>query len=336
MYIFDWAQIKVLNLKRAANIAQLYSSYYYSRWTKKVRLSGYPAVLSIEPTSFCNLKCPQCPTGLGTLNRPDGYMDVDLFRSIIDDMGEYLTTVQFFFQGEPFMHKQLPEMIGYAKSKNIYTLTSTNGHFLSQNTVDAILDSGLDAIVVGLDGVSPEVYRSYRRNGKFDTVVKGIKRLIESRNNRKLKHPKTILQFIVFKSNENQVDAVRNFGKELDFDKVLIKTAQIYPETDVDDFLPDNAVYSRYEKSEGNLKIKSSVPDHCKRVWTNAVFTWDGVLASCCFDKDGKHAFGTWNGSSFSDLWRSEKSMEFRKQIFADRSAIPMCRNCTEGIKEFK
>jgi len=342
MYIFDSAQLKIINPKRAFNIVKLYSSYYYSRFTKQVWLAGYPAVLSIEPTSLCNLKCPQCPTGLGTLNRQDGYMDMQTYRSIVDELGDYLTTIQFFFQGEPFMHKNLPEMISYAKSKNIYTLTSTNGHYLSEKSVNAILDSGLDTIVVGLDGVSPEVYKFYRRNGKFDLVVQGIKRLISERNKRGLKHPKTVLQFIVFKSNENQVDDVKKFGKELNFDKVVIKTAQIYPESNIDDFLPEDPTLTRYKKENGTIRVNGSIPNHCKRVWTQAVFTWDGVLASCCFDKDAGHAFGKWKPepgegvNPFFKIWKSEKGIQFRKQILKNRSEIPMCGNCTEGIKEFR
>ena len=335
MYVFDWAQFKVLNFKRVWNITKLFSSYYASRWTKHVRLSGFPVVLSVEPTSYCNLKCPQCPTGMGTLSRSAGYMDFDVYCSIIDELGDYLTNVQLFFQGEPFMHKQLPQMIRYARQKNIYTLTSTNGHFLNAKTVDAILDSGLNALVIGLEGVSPEVYRFYRQNGKFDTVVQGIKHLIAVRNKRKLKHPKICLQFIVMKSNQDQVDAVKRFGRELNVDNVVIKTAQIYPDTNIDDFLPDEPALSRYKKVDGKLQLNVSVPNHCKRVWTTAVITWDGTLASCCFDKDAEHSFGIWNGMQFYELWRSERAMQFRRQILKDRSAIPMCSNCTEGIREF-
>ncbi len=291
--------------------------------------------MSIEPTSICNLKCPQCPTGMGILKRPAGYLDMDLYRSIIDQLGSTATTVQLFFQGEPFLHKQLPEMISYAKSKKLYTVTSTNGHFLDQATVDAVVQAELDTLVIGLDGISPEVYKFYRRNGNFDTAVKGIERLIAERNNAGKKHPKICLQFIVFKSNEDQIEDVKRFGKELGVDKVVIKTGQIYADTDVNEYLPLNPRYTRYVNDNGTIRLKNSVPNFCKRIWTNAVFTWDGTLASCCFDKDAEYAFGTWNGKSFNDMWRSKQSRDFRKQVLKNRSAIPMCSNCTEGIKEW-
>ena len=335
MYIFDRKQLYSLTPKRVWNIIKIVSSYYLSRVTKRPWVSGYPPVLSIEPTSLCNLKCPQCPTGMGTLNRPGGYLDFDLYRSIIDELGEYATTVQLFFQGEPFMHKQLPDMIGYAKKKNIYTVTSTNGHFLNEKIVKSVLQSELDTIVVGLDGVSPEVYRSYRRGGNLETAVKGMENLISERNRTGGENPKVCLQFIVFRSNEDQIEAVKEFGKKLGVDKVLIKSGQIYPETDFNEYLPDNPRYSRYIRDKETIRLKTSVPNHCKRIWTNAVFTWDGTMASCCFDKDTEHAFGKWNGNSFKELWRSEKGMQFRKQVLADRTAIPMCSNCTEGTKEW-
>jgi len=335
MSTFDQAQLKAYTPKRVWNICKVMLSYYLSNITKRLWIAGYPAVLSIEPTNYCNLKCPQCPTGLGTLSRPQGYMQVDLFTSIIDAVADYVTFVQFFFQGEPFLHKNLLQMIRYVKDKNIYTITSTNGHFLSGETIDDIFKSGLDALIVGMDGVTPDVYGSYRQNGNFDAVVNGIKNLVTERTKRGLKHPKIYLQFIVLKGNENQVETAKAFGESLKADKILIKSAHIYPEMNPGDFLPENEKYSRYTWKNGKLTLKTEIPNRCRRIWTTAVFTWDGRLASCCFDKDAKHSFGTWNDSDFLNIWKSEISNRFRRQILLNRKKIPMCTNCTEGLKEF-
>ncbi|MFC1477085.1 radical SAM/SPASM domain-containing protein [candidate division KSB1 bacterium] len=332
----DPAQLRSLTARRIWNLCKVAASYYTSRLTKRAWVSGYPVVLSIEPTSLCNLTCPQCPTGAGRLDRPQGYLSFDLYREMLDDIGPYLTHIQFFFQGEPFMHKQLPEMIRYAKDKNIYTITSTNGHFLTESTIRKILDAGLDVLIAGLDGVTPDVYLNYRKNGKFDKVVSGLQQLIKIRGQKKLNHPKVYLQFLVMKHNEDQIDAVRTFGRELNVDRVLIKTAQIYPDMEPSDFLPADKRYSRYDLKDGKLVMNVPLPDYCRRLWTNAVFTWDGKLASCCFDKNAEHNFGIWNGRPFGELWKSDESMKFRRQVLRDRKSIEICSNCTEGIKEFR
>ncbi len=336
MYPVEIAQIKTLSFKKFLNLLKVFGSYTVSNILRKPYVAGYPHVLTIEPTSLCNLKCPQCPTGISSLDRDEGYMDTALYREILDEIGDYLTGIQLFFQGEPFMHKKIYDMIKIARDKNIYTISSTNGHFLSHKNIDMLLDSGLNAIIIGLDGVSQDVYEKYRKNGNYDKVLSGIKELISAKEKQKLNTPGIYLQFIVFKSNEDQIGLVKQLGKDLGVDRVLIKSAQVYPDTPSEDYLPENDRYSRYKKTKEGLVLKNRIPNMCKRVWTTGVFTWDGKMASCCFDKDAAHSFGTWGDKSFMQLWKSKDAYEMRHKILKNRKSIDMCRNCTEGLKEFR
>jgi len=338
MYVFDWEQIKVISTRRVWNGVRVLGSYYLSVLMRTAFVSGYPLVLSIEPTNYCNLKCPQCPTGMGILNRPQGYMSFAVFRQIIDAMSDYLVTAQFFFQGEPLLNTHLPEMIEYAKRKNIYTITSTNGQLLTESLTSTLCESGVDAIIIGIDGADAKIYQSYRRGGSFEAVIEGILRLQQWKKQHKQKHPKLCLQFIALKNNEQHIPAIKQLGNELGADKVLIKTAQIYNKSSiarVDEFLPDNPSLSRYVKTSDGIRLKSRIPNRCRRLWTNAVYTWDGRLVSCCFDKDAEYTFGICDGTPFQSLWKSSYAVQFRRQILKNRSVIPMCTNCTEGIREF-
>ncbi|MFC1513378.1 radical SAM/SPASM domain-containing protein [candidate division KSB1 bacterium] len=290
-------------------------------------------IFSFEPTNNCNLKCPQCPTGMGILKRRTGYMDLSLYRSIINSISDSASAVQLFFQGEPFLQKDLPEMIRYADEKKLYTITSTNGHFLSEETVKSIFASNLKVLVIGLDGIDSETYEKYRKNGDFNKVIKGIELLIRKKTAGKTEYPKIVLQFLVFKNNEKQIDKIREFGKNIGADKVLIKSAQIYEQTDVDDFLPENSVYSRYKNDSGSISLKTDIPNHCKRLWTTSVLTWDGITTPCCFDKDAEYAFGDLTKTELDSVWNGESAKHFRKKILADRTGIPMCNNCIEGLK---
>ena len=120
-----------LTLRRAFNGLKVLSSYHLSKWTKKSIQWGYPVSISFEPTTSCNLRCPECPSGLRAFSRPTGMLKKDFFRETIDQLHKDLTYLVFYFQGEPYLNPDFLEMVQYASSKKIYTATSTNAHDLN-------------------------------------------------------------------------------------------------------------------------------------------------------------------------------------------------------------
>ena len=125
------AILKKLTLKKVWNLVHLKTSFWISRVSKKSKLKGKPFALSIEPTTACNLGCPECPSGLKQFSRPTGNLKQGTNKKIIDELAPYLSYINFYFQGEPFINPNFLEMVDYAASKNIYTATSTNAHFLT-------------------------------------------------------------------------------------------------------------------------------------------------------------------------------------------------------------
>src|SRR5688500_16017565 len=117
-----------LNASRATNAAQILGSYYYSQWKRIPSIKGLPISIAIEPTTSCNLRCPECPSGLRSFTRPTGLVSKDLFQRVIDELAPTLNYLTFYFQGEPYLHPQFLDMVRYASSKGIYTSTSTNAH----------------------------------------------------------------------------------------------------------------------------------------------------------------------------------------------------------------
>ena len=114
--------------RRLYNATGIVASYYYSRLTGKASIKGLPISISFEPTTSCNLRCPECPSGLRSFTRPTGMLENDLFKKTIDELYKTLWYLVFYFQGEPYLHPQFLEMVKYAASKKIYTATSTNAH----------------------------------------------------------------------------------------------------------------------------------------------------------------------------------------------------------------
>jgi len=317
---------------RLTNGARIWSSYQYSRLRGRPVINGMPLSVSIEPTTSCNLRCPECPSGLRSFTRPTGMLADGLFRSAIDQLASTLNYLTFYFQGEPYLHPSFLNMVSYAGSKGIYTATSTNGHYLRDETARATVESGLDRLIISIDGTTQDTYESYRIGGTLEKVLEGASRVTHYKKKMRASTPHVMFQFLVVKPNEHQIDEARMLARKLGVDELVLKTAQIYNYEQGSDLIPDDPRYSRYRrKDNGTYEIKSSFHNECWRMWQGCVITWDGKVLPCCFDKDGAYAMGDLRKTSFRDIWYGEKYNEFRQSLFRSRSEIEMCRNCTSA-----
>lgn len=295
-------------------------------------IHGLPISLSFEPTTSCNLRCPECPSGLRSFTRPTGMLDEELFRKVIDEVAPTLSYLIFYFQGEPYLHPSFTEMVHYASQRGIYTATSTNAHYLDEKNARKTIESGLDRLIISIDGTTQEAYSSYRAGGRLDKVMEGTRTMLRLRKELRSATPHIVFQFLVVKPNEHQVPEVFRLAKELGVDDVWLKTAQIYDYQKGSPLIPVNDHYSRYRKNpDGSYSIKNQLLDHCWKMWHSSVITWDGRVVPCCFDKDAHHVMGNAGAQSFREIWSSSAYNAFRASLLTSRSEIEMCRNCTEG-----
>lgn len=323
-----------LTFRRAWNATRVLSSYYLSKWTKKPIQWGLPISISFEPTTSCNLRCPECPSGLRAFTRSTGMLQKGFFTETIDQLSKDLLYLIFYFQGEPYLNPNFLEMVQYASQKNIYTATSTNAHYLDDDKARKTIESGLDRLIISIDGTTQEVYRQYRVGGNLDKVVVGASNIVKWKKKLKSKTPFVIFQFLVVKPNEHQVDDVKKLAKEIGVDDVWFKTAQIYDyRNDPNHLIPSADKYSRYRKKGNTYEFKGKLANHCWRLWHDPVITWDGLVAPCCFDKDAKHKMGDLKKKSFKEIWKNGEYTKFRTQILKGRKNIDICANCSEGTK---
>ncbi len=279
------------------------------------------------------MKCPECPSGLGSLTRPLGLMKTEFFQKLVDEISVKGFYLQLFFQGEPYINKNLPYMIRYAQEKNMYVSVSTNGHFINKDNADKILEAAPDKIIYSIDGLDEESYQNYRVGGTFAQADEGLKALTQRKKYLGLKKPFVELQFIVMKQNEHLLDKVLEYGTESGVDKVVFKTMQVSSYRNALNFLPVNEKYRRYEVGSDTFKVKGKLKNKCFALWRTSVITWDGRVVPCCFDKDAAFELGMLNGHGFSSVWNSDKYTAFRQNILANRQGMDMCSNCTEGMR---
>ena len=339
MVYFNWNDsvnlLSKLTFRRLWNAAMVYGSYQVSRFTGKPIQWGMPISVSFEPTTSCNLRCPECPSGLRAFTRPTGMLNNDFFSRTINDLHKELLYLIFYFQGEPYLNPDFLKMVQFAHQKGIYTATSTNAHYLTDEKARETVESGLDRLIISIDGTTQDVYEQYRVGGQLNKVLEGTQRIVNWKKKLKSRTPFIFFQFLVVKPNEHQLDDIRKIGKEIGVDQVRFKTAQVYDyENDPHQLIPTIDKYSRYKQdAAGKRQVKSGLRNQCWKLWHANVITWDGLVVPCCFDKDATHRLGNLQTQSFREIWQSEAYRDFRNQLTNGRKNIDICSNCSEGLK---
>jgi len=330
--------ISKLSVPRLLNGIKVLTSFYVSRITGKPIQWGLPVSISFEPTTSCNLRCPECPSGLRAFSRPTGMLEKDFFKETIDDIHRHLLYLIFYFQGEPYLNPAFLDMVKYASSKKIYTATSTNAHYLNDDNAKKTVESGLDRLIISIDGTTQDTYKQYRVGGQLDKVLEGAKNIIKWRKELNSKTPFVFFQFLVVKHNEHQIEEIKKMAKEIGVDEVRFKTAQVYDyKKDPNQLIPTIDKYSRYKKNADNNYVpKNKLANRCWKLWHANVITWDGLVVPCCFDKDATHQLGNLKNESFKNIWYNSNYKQFRAELMKSRKNIDICANCSEGTSVWK
>lgn len=323
---------------RVWNGLKVLSSFYVSKILDKPIQWGYPVSISFEPTTSCNLRCPECPSGLRAFTRPTGMLEKDFFTETIDDLHRELLYLIFYFQGEPYLNTSFLDMVKYASDKGIYTATSTNAHYLTDEAAKKTVESGLDRLIISIDGTTQEAYKQYRVGGNLDKVLEGAKNIVKWKKELNSKTPFVFFQFLVVRHNEHQIEDIKRLAKEIGVDEVRFKSAQVYDyENDPNKLIPVNEKYSRYKRNkDGSFKAKNKFANRCWKLWHANVITWDGLVVPCCFDKDAMHRLGNLKNESFKKIWQNDNYKQFRSELMKSRKNIDICANCSEGESVWK
>lgn len=335
---FYWQDIRTfgraLTARRAWNALLVWLSYHLTRRRGKPLVWGRPFAVSVEPTTACNLRCPECPSGLRSFTRPTGNLQGPLYERVLEELSPTLLFLTLYFQGEPYIHPRFLEMVREARARRIYTITSTNGHFLDDERARATVECGLSRLIISVDGTTQDTYEAYRVNGDLDQVLDGARRLVRWKKALRSATPHIVFQFLVVAPNEHQIPEIRRLAREIGVDEVKLKTAQVYDYRHGHPLIPADLRYSRYlPQGDGTWAPRHSLTNHCWKMWHSCVITWDGKVVPCCFDKDAAHPLGDLQQAAFGEIWQGEDYHAFRQTLLRGRSHIDICTNCTEGCK---
>ena len=326
---------RALTLPRVVNAAGAVGGFLASAITKKNFVWGMPPVLTVEPTNICNLRCPLCVTGNGSMARPKGRMDFPTFQRLIDELGNKIIYVILFQQGEPYINHHFLDFVAYAKARRLYVTTSTNAHYFDLETCRRTVESGIDTMIVSVDGATQESYAKYRVGGNLEKVLDGIRHLVAAKKTARRKTPYIYLQFLIFRHNEHEIPVMEKLARSLGVDRFLKKNVQVETLAEAREWLPREERYRRYQLNEDNFVVKSG-QGVCPRPWLSTMVNWDGTVVPCCFDKNGKHTTGDMQQSeSFVKIWNALEYHNFRQEMLSRRDGIDICKNCNQGLRVF-
>lgn len=296
-------------------------------------ISGYPYWLTIDPANFCTLRCPFCPTGQGRGSRAKGVLSWDNFKRVMDELGTYLIHIDFCNWGEPLLNKDIYKMVKYAKQYDIDTKIDSNFNHFSEKDAEEMILSGLDKLIVSLDGTTPETYSKYRIGGDFHKVMAHLKVLVKKRKEMDKSNPYISWQFLVFRHNEHEIEEVKRIGKDIGVDHIGITKAFIGNK----DWIPLNEEYSNYKKEEIKDDFTSQyfnlpLDRICNWPWEAITINPNGSVSVCCSVEDEKDDFGNIFKTSFQDIWNNDKYRQARRfikdRIKPEKEVSNICIGC--------
>lgn len=312
-------------LSRAGNRVRRYARMGGMVWRyAQYRLGGprplaYPHRMYLESTNACNLRCVMCPTGLGLSQRHKGYLDWELFRQIVDEMAPHVSMTTLHIWGEPLLHQRIVDMIAYCRRYGLHAEISTNAVLLTPELGRAIVEAGLGAIYLCMDGTTPETYERVRREASFERTRENILCFLELRSRAGERGPRTKLQIIELAPTLEQIAEFKRVWQVPGVDQINVKAFDSWGDqvSDISALRPT-----------GHRELPTRY--HCPNLWYHAHIYWDGTLVCCDRDYGAEYPLGN-VANGVMKAWRGPEMARLRlKHLNQDLEDVPSCSKCVE------
>jgi len=260
-----------------------------------------PTRVRIEASSFCQLRCPSCPTTTRAIDPHvgRGMLDPEAFRRFLEQHPG-VRTVELSNYGEPFLNPHLARLLEIAAAHDV-TSSIDNGANLNNarpEMLEAIVRHGVQTLRVSIDGATQETYERYRVRGDLARVLDNIRLINDWKNRLASKTPHLIWQMILFEHNRHEVNAARALAKSLsmEFALKLSWDEELAPRDyggDLAESLGLKAVTrSDFEQQTG----KAYLTRICHQLWLEPAVNWDGKMLGCC-----RNFWGDFGANVFRD-----------------------------------
>ena len=300
-------------------LAQMAAGY----WKRSLKPGYMPIRMWVEPTNSCNLKCVMCPQSCEDIKFRRGFMELSLFKKIIDEAKDFVYDMNLHHSGESLLHPDIIEMVGYAKDAGIYTRMHTNATRLDEEKAKGILDAGLDFLSFSFDGYEKKTYEEIRRGANFEQTLENILRFLRVKKERGLERPFTVFEVIDFtarpgtpasllKETPEQQEFQTQFD-DLPLDKFVLKA-------------PHN--WAGTHDTEGN-PLHPEKFCACTFPWYAMVVFWNGNVSPCPQDFYNNLCLGNVKESTIREVWHGEQAVRLRQKMKTkDYRDLNPCATC--------
>ncbi len=262
-------------------------------------------------------------------------MDLQTFKNLVDDVGEYVLWMDLYNRGEPLLNRNIFEMISYCSSRNVATRMSSNLNLLDDSGAERMVQNGLDYLVVAMDGANQDTYARYRVRGDLRVVVENVRRVVYWKHKLGSLTPRITLRVLLTRYNEHELPDIRRIASELSVDNLLFfpMFVDAAKKENIEEWLPRDENKSWYDYSEGSNSLSTTKRIICPELWRRGVVNWDGSVYPCCFVDTGQ-AYGNVREQSFRSLWNGPSFVKSRQALIGgDTTAGTICANCQGSLK---
>lgn len=264
-----------------------------------------------------------CPNSQYSENER-GHMDIKLYRKIINQIAPYAEIIKLHWIGEPLLHPKISKLIEYARHNTDAQLyLSTNGSLLSGERAELIRQSGLDKLIISLDGATDSTYESIRRKGNYSQVVNNIDSFIQAVNEKG--GPLCHVKMIQFKANEAEVEFFKE--KWAKYKNIMVDVMWL---SDWAGNVLGVRELTNYHNPNSTNKRQS-----CADLWFKMQIDWSGRVALCCFDAKGSVALGDLTRDSVDQVWQSLKMQTVRRQHVSNNIS-GICAKCLDWATPYE
>lgn len=302
------------------------SAFWVSHGLATERAIHPPFVLNIEPTNYCNLRCPFCPVSQMS-HDPSverGFLSPALIAPLMKEIRAWRPLIAVNLGGESLLHRDLPQLIRQLSDAGCYVFLDTNAALLSEAISTRLLSSGLAEIAFCVDGEGDaESYEAMRKRANFTKTIRNIRGFLAQAHGSSGKRPKTVVKNIRYYRAGGTLEVPGQL-------KSLFSDAppDVYRATWAD-YWPG----SHQQKLSEAYEVEPFVDGHyqpCTNLWKKLAISWDGKVYACCLDLNRTVEIGDVTKQSLADVWNGEPMRSLRRMHRAGRqNEISLCRNCT-------
>lgn len=318
--------LRCMTPRKALNLVLLRAEMVRGR----SRLRSYPYHYVIDPVNYCILRCPLCPTGRGTLIRKKGQLSIGDYRRVVDQVAPYALSIDLYNWGEPLLHNNVFDMVAYARERRVSAKISTNLNVLNETRIGEIIESGLDELVISLDGADQATYEKYRVGGDLAKVLWGVRELVAEKRRRKSPRPWITVRVLLHRGNEGEIAQIRQLAWSLGVNNVVVAPilVNIDRPQDVEEWLPGDSRYSYYDYRSREDKTVART-GRCPFLWERMVISWDGGVSPCCWYDNPSNDFGNILKEGVEAIWNGPRYVSARDVFGGCRSgAETICSQC--------